>query len=114
MRKEFIFIFGLILSISFVLAIPPQPHAFYGKVEYNGESIPGGCSIEAKLNDFSKQCLITDEGYGYGTNTCIITDEGKQVISNKSLLESALSTGCTLLGKAPIISLSYPTSTLYL
>jgi len=75
MRKEIIFIIGLILSISFVLAIPPQPNAFYGTIEYDGESIPGGCSLEVRLNDFSEQCLITNKGYGYDTNTCIVLDE---------------------------------------
>ncbi|MFC1710816.1 hypothetical protein ACFLZJ_01525 [Nanoarchaeota archaeon] len=75
MKKEFILILGLILSISFVLAIPPSPNAFYGNIDYNGELIQGRCSIEAKFNDFTEQCLIIDSKYGYDHNTCIISDE---------------------------------------
>lgn len=75
MKKELALIFGLFLTIGFVLALPSSPHAFYGKIEYNNETILGSCSIEVKLNDFTEQCLIIEGKYGYDSNTCIALDE---------------------------------------
>jgi len=73
----FIFVFGIILLSGFVLALPQDPCAFYGKITYNGTSIPDGYEISAKIGNVLKEKgdIIFGE-YGikdlYGMNNSFI------------------------------------------
>jgi len=55
----------LLLS-NLVLAIPGQPHQFYGTVTINGNPTPDGTSIVAKINGIEVASTTTTAGkYGY-------------------------------------------------
>jgi hypothetical protein len=41
---------GLLLNITFVMAMPPLPSSFYGAVKENGENVPVGAFVTAWIN----------------------------------------------------------------
>ena len=60
--------------MSGVFAFPPTPSAFYGTVKNsNGNSIPNGYIITAKINNvISGTAQVIDGKYGYGSNPLIV------------------------------------------
>ncbi|MBI2045563.1 hypothetical protein HYT23_05895 [Candidatus Pacearchaeota archaeon] len=71
MDKRLIAVFMLIFVVGFVLAIP-MPHQFYGDITYNGQPVPGQCTITAKTVDFTTECKTNNGQYGYSPFMCIV------------------------------------------
>lgn len=77
MKKQLTFLLMFVLTLSmitFISAIPPEPMAFYGNINYvNGTAIPDGYYLTAKINNVvSGECEIINGVYGKGTDTCIV------------------------------------------
>jgi hypothetical protein len=75
MRKEIILILLLILSMSFVLAVPDCPlsipKTYYGTVFYKGNLLSGTYQITAKIgNDFAGSTNLTNGNYEIDISPC--------------------------------------------
>jgi hypothetical protein len=56
----------LLVSSNIALAVPSQPHWFYGSVDINGSPAPDGTTIVAKINGIDVASTTTLDGkYGY-------------------------------------------------
>jgi uncharacterized membrane protein YgcG len=78
MNKQIVFLFALIFSLSFISlasAIPPEPMAFYGGLNYtNGTAIPNGYYVVAKIGTIvSGECEVISSSYGRGSHTCVVS-----------------------------------------
>ena len=75
-NKLSLFLVSVLISsflIGVVLAVP-MPSAFYGEVIFDGNPIPDGYKITAKINGLENtKCLVIEGKYGHGSNACIVT-----------------------------------------
>lgn len=73
--KIIITLIVLTLSSSIALAIPMQPHVFYGYVTLNGQAAPDGTTVVAKISGVQVASTTTIGGkYGYPIGSFYVSD----------------------------------------
>jgi len=77
MKKEIsvlLFLLLILISLSFISAIPGIPHQFYGNVTVNGEPAPDNNIIEAIIGGDHYLSVTKDGRYGYSQNIFYVED----------------------------------------
>ncbi len=68
-------LFGIILLLNIVFAVPGIPNAFYGSVTYNGQPASDGLFVVVKINGVQVASTTTSGGkYGYPVGSLYVDD----------------------------------------
>ena len=114
MKKAFLIIVFLFLIGSVIaLELPPEPMAFYGKITYNGTSIPNGYYLLVKMGSaVAGECEIISGQYGKGSNTCIILKPSSSEYNTVEFYLGNNKLGEHLFQSKEIINLDFVTNSL--
>ena len=105
--------FALIFISGFVIAVPPEPMAFYGGVTYNNNPIPNGYYLTAKIDgNINGQCEIINGDYGKGQNDCIIVSHSTSQIQTVEFFLGNNKLGEYFFKAKEIVNLNFTTESL--